>query len=376
MSPLLYSSRRAMEYAALPAPGKHRLGDSMKSFSEEIMSRPVQPGLNWLIADVSESKGKQELFTRQRPEVLETLRQAAIIQSTESSNRIEGVTVDRKRLAPLVLGKVKPKDRSEEEIVGYREALALIHKNHSQIMITPETLMRLHEICQGEVSGDAGQWKKVDNDIIEIFPDGSKRLRFKTMPWKEVPGAVEQLCLSYHHAYVQGLLHPLLAASSFVLDFLCIHPFRDGNGRTSRLLTLLLLYHQGLEVGRYISLERLVEDTKESYYDALNRSSSGWHDGEHDLVPWQSYFLSTIRSAYKEFEERVDRLGQSTSGNKTEDVKRAVQDFFGEFTISDVENRCPHVSRVHIRRILRGMREAGDLELKGSGRSAAWRKTK
>ncbi len=326
------------------------------------------------MTDVAESKGRQDLYIHQRPEVLETLRQAAIIQSTESSNRIEGVTVDRNRLAPLVLGKVKPKDRSEEEIVGYREALAWIHEDHASIEMTPKTLLRLHELCQGRVSGDAGQWKRVDNDIVEVLPDGSRRLRFKTLSWQKAPEAVEQLCLAFHDTNVQGRLPPLLASASFVLDFLSIHPFRDGNGRVSRLVTLLLLYRQGLEVGRYVSLERLVEETKESYYDVLNRSSSGWHEVEHDLVPWWSYFLSTVRQAYKEFEERVGQLNGPHRGAKTDDIRRVVERLGDEFSIVDVEARCTHVSRDHIRYVLRKMRDAGELSSSGTGRGAVWRK--
>jgi len=265
--------------------------------------------------------------------------------------------------------------RSEEEIVGYRRALAWVHEKHASIRVTPKTLQRLHKLAQGGFSGDAGQWKRVDNDIMEIMPDGNKKLRFSTVPWKEAPGMVEHLCLIYHDTNVRGRVPPLIACASFVLDFLCIHPFRDGNGRVSRLLTLLLLYHQDLEVGRYISLERIIEENKESYYDALNKSSAGWHELSHELVPWWFNFLSTVRNAYGEFEDKVGQLTGPQPGGKIVDIRRAVEELSDEFTITDVENRCPHVSRDYIRRVLRKMRDAGELRTKGKGRGASWRKT-
>lgn len=231
------------------------------------------------------------------PQILKTLREMALIESAESSNRIEGVMVERNRLRPLVLGNTRPRDRSEEEIVGYRLALNWIHANHSQIPITPETCLCLHSLAQGGTSGDAGQWKTTQNDILEIFPDGRRQVRFWPVAPDRVPAAMQELCLAYRHAIDQLKVTPLLASACLVLDFLCIHPFRDGNGRVSRLLILLSFYHHGFEVGRYISHERIVEQTNEDYYEVLKSSSTGWHEGEHDVMPWFNYLLSLWRRA-------------------------------------------------------------------------------
>ncbi|MBI3003278.1 MAG: Fic family protein [candidate division NC10 bacterium] len=219
-----------------------------------------------------------------------------------------------------MLGRARPRDRSEEEIIGYRNALNWIHTNPEAIAVSPETAQRLHAIAQAG-AGDAGRWKARDNEIIEILPDGRRVVRFRPVPAERTPAAVEQLCLGYRHATEQSLLPPLLALASFVFDFLCIHPFRGGNGRVSRLLNLLLLYHHGFRVGRYVSLERLIEDSKESYYDVLKRSSERWHEGQHDLVPWWSYCLGILRSAYREFEERMGAV-RAPRGAKTETSSR------------------------------------------------------
>jgi len=262
-------------------------------------------GTVWLLESLAESKGRQGLFEVQSPRLLEGLRRTTLVESVESSNRIEGVTVERERLEPLVLGTSKPRDRSEEEIVGYRRALAWIHEEFEEIRIEPATLKRLHALAQGGTSGDAGEWKRRQNEIVETHADGRRRVRFWPVEPNAVPEAVEELCLSYRHAIDQLKVTPLLAIACLVFDFLSIHPFRDGNGRVSRLLTLLALYEHGHTVGRYVSLERIVESTKESYYEVLFESSQGWHEGEHDVLPFFNYFLSTLRMAYREIEERA-----------------------------------------------------------------------
>ena len=256
----------------------------------------------WLLTDVAEAKGRQDLYTRQAPQILKSLRETALVQSVESSNRIEGVTVAPDRLVPLVLKNARPRDRSEEEIRGYRRALDLIHTSASELAITPELLRRLHEVIQ-EGSGDAGQWKRVENEIIEHREGAPPLVRFRPVLAAETPAAVEELCLSYRHAVGQSEAPPLVAVAALVFDFLCIHPFRDGNGRVSRLLTLLALYQHGYEVGRYISLERLIEESRADYYDVLRHSSEGWHEGRHDLLPWLNYFLSIVKRAYRELEQ-------------------------------------------------------------------------
>lgn len=260
----------------------------------------------WLLTDIAEAKGRQELYTRQAPQILQGLRETALVQSVESSNRIEGVTVAPDRLVPLVLENARPRDRSEEEIRGYRRALDLIHTSAGELAITPELLQRLHELIQ-EGSGDAGQWKRVENEIIEHRKDAPPLVRFRPVLAADTPAAVEELCLSYRHTVGQGEAPSLVAVAALVFDFLCIHPFRDGNGRVSRLLTLLALYQHGYEVGRYISLERLIEESRADYYDVLRRSSERWHEGRHDLLPWLNYFLSTVKRSYRELEEQAGR---------------------------------------------------------------------
>jgi Fic family protein len=234
------------------------------------------------------------------PEVVERLRESALVQSAESSNRIEGVEVEPGRAAALVLGNARPRNRSEEEVQGYRLALDLIHTKASELAVTPETVLRLHALAQ-EGSGDAGQWKQRDNEIVE-FPTagGPPRVRFKPVAAKETPAAMAELCRWYAREVDQRRVQPLVAGAALVLDFLCIHPFRDGNGRVARLIGLLALYHFGYDVGRYVSLERLIEETREEYYENLRLSSVGWHEGAHDLGPWLNYFLVIVRRAYLE----------------------------------------------------------------------------
>ena len=328
----------------------------------------------WLLEILAESKGRQQLFENQSPQILKTLREMALIESAESSNRIEGVTVEKKRLRPLVLGDTRPRDRSEEEILGYRLALNWIHTDHHKISITPEAFLKLHSLAQGGTSGDAGQWKTTPNDIIEILPNGRREVRFIPTAPEQVADAMEELCLGYRHSVDQLKVTPLLAVACLALDFLCIHPFRDGNGRIARLLTLLTFYHHGYKVGRYISHERIVEQTKEDYCETLKMSSGGWHEGEHDIMPWFHYLLSTWRMAYREFEERAGGK-RSKRGSKTELVEYALQNMVNPFGIADVEHLCPNVSRDTVRLVMNRWREEGRLEILGKGRDAKWQRT-
>lgn len=334
------------------------------------LSLPV--GTVWLLTDIAEAKGRQELYARQAPQVLNALRETAIVQSVESSNRIEGVTVQRERLRPLVVGRARPRDRSEEDIQGYRRALDLIHTRARDLSVTPDTLRRLHRIAQ-QGAADAGEWKQIENEIVEYRQGAPPIVRFRPVSVAETPAAIEELCLSYRHALAQESVPPLVAVGALVVDFLCIHPFRDGNGRVARVLTLLALYHHGYEVGRYISLERLVEESKDEYYETLFRSSQGWHEGQHDLLPWLNYFLTILRRAYREFEERVGQI-KSPRGAKTALVEAAVEAFPGEFTLADIERACPGVSRDMIRRVLRHLRRAGRVGCLGRGPGAPWRR--
>jgi Fic family protein len=264
-------------------------------------------GVVWLLDKLAESKGKQALYENESRRILNSLQEIALVEGAESSNRIDGVTVETERSRPLVLGNARPRDRSEEEVIGYRNALSWVHRNHDKVSIQPETLRRLHALAQEGTIGDAGAWKESQNEIVELDPEGRLEVRFQPLEPALVPAAVEELCRSYKDSVDQLRIIPLLAVAALVFDFLCIHPFRAANGRTSRLLTLLALYQHGYHVGRYISLERIIEQSKESYYDALRSSSLGWHGGTHDILPWFHYFISTIHTAYLELEERVGR---------------------------------------------------------------------
>lgn len=347
----------------------------MMSFRDNrLRDFAVPMGTAWLLNQLAESKGKQELFTRQASRLLNSLREMALLLSVESSNRIEGVTVAADRLRPLVLGNARPKDRSEQEITGYREALSLIHLEAEHLQITPDLVRRLHKLCQ-QGSGDAGQFKKQNNEVIELRAGAAPAVRFKCVPAEATPAAVDELCLVYRHAIDQDHIPPLIAAGAMVLDFLCIHPFRDGNGRVSRLLTLLALYRHGYEVGRYISLERLVEEAKEDYYEVLRQSSQGWHDGQHDLLPWLNHFLSIVRRAYVELERRAGQA-KAPRGAKTELLRQAIENISGGFTVSDLERLCPGTSRDHLRRRLKEMKASGQVTCMGHGPGAKWQKRK
>ena len=325
----------------------------------------------WLFNDIAEAKGKQELFTRQSPQTLKALREMALIQSTESSNRIEGVTVDAARLRPLVLGNTKPRDRSEQEVQGYRLALNEIHTRHEKLPINAATLKHLHALCQS-ASGDAGQFKKLDNEVIELKPGVAPIIRFRCVKAKETLAAVDELCLLYRHALDQHHITPIIATAALVLDFLCIHPFRDGNGRVSRLLTLLALYQHGYEVGRYLSLERLVEQSKEDYYENLNRSSQRWHEGKHAFTPWLNFFLAIIRRGYTEFEQRAGQV-KAPRGAKSGLVLAAIRQQPGNFQLADLERLCPGVGREWIRTLLSDLKVDGEVSCTGKGPAARWR---
>jgi Fic family protein len=314
-------------------------------------------GTVWMMEEIAQAKGKQELYTQQAPQLLKALREMAMVQSVESSNCIEGVTVAPERLRPLVLGNARPKDRSEQELQGYRDALELIHTGAADLPVNPETLKRLHHIIQ-EGSGDAGQWKAVDNDIIELRPGEAPRVRFRTLAVPKVPDAGEEMCLLYRHALDQEHVPALVATACLVLDFLCIHPFRDGNGRVSRLLTVLALYRHGYEVGRYISLERLIEDSKD-YYAVLQTSSTGWHEGKNELLPWLNYSLAIGRRAYLQFEKRAGQV-KSPRGAKTALLLAAIEGAPSAFHVADLQKACPGVSLDWIRQVLKQLRSEGN----------------
>ncbi len=327
---------------------------------------------SWYLSDLGEARGRQELFMRQSPQRLRVLREHALIESTVSSNRIEGVAVEPSRVATIVFGKPPLRDRNEEEVRGYREALSLIHEEPTRLPLSEETILELHRLTRGEI-WDAGRYKIEDGDIIEIAPDGRRRVRFRTVPASETPSSLRRLLALYHSEVDQRRTPPPVLMAAFNLDFLCIHPFRDGNGRVSRLLFLLQCYQLGFEVGRYISLERLIEDNKDRYYETLEQSSRGWHEGRHDPWPYINYLLFILKTAYAELERR---LGQTAAprGAKTELVKNAIRRMGDTFTLRQLEAVCPGVSRDMIRRVLRQLKTAGQVECLGRGPGARWQK--
>jgi Fic family protein len=343
---------------------------TLRQFSRKPENIPAIT--SWYLADLGEARGKQELFTRQSPQKLKVLREHALIESAVSSNRIEGVEVDQSRVRTVVFGKSLLKDRDEEEIRGYRDALKLIHEEGKNIPISEETILNLHRTIRGDV-WDAGKYKEKDGDIIERYANGRERVRFKTVKASKTPEAIGQLIGLWNDCLYEKWVHPLIALAAFNLDFLCIHPFRDGNGRVSRLLLLLQCYHLVYEVGRYISIERLIEQNKERYYETLEQSSQAWHEGKQDPWPYINYLLYVLKAAYKEFEERVGQM-KSPRGAKTALIEAAVNKVPREFSLNDLERACPGVSRDMVRRVLRDLRNEGKVECLGRGPGALWQK--
>ena len=294
------------------------------------------------------------------------------MRSKVSSNRIEGVTVDQKRIATLVFGRSKLRDRSEEEVRGYRDALRLIHERRKGLRVSERTVRRLHRLTRGEI-WDAGRYKEKDVDVIEKRKDGSARVRFRSVPASHTPAFMAETLESWNRGLKERWTHPLILLAASNLDFLCVHPFRDGNGRVSRLLLLLQSYHLGYEVGRYISLERLIEQNRERYYETLESSSRGWHGGRHDPWPYINFLLYVLKAAYREFEERVGRT-RSPRGAKADLVRQAVRGQEGDFRLVDIERACPGVGREWIRRLLAEMKRAGEVACSGRGPAARWRR--
>ncbi len=332
------------------------------------LSIPV--GTSWLLGSCMEARGKQKLWLRQKPEVLKVLREQAIIQSVESSNRLEGVTIPADRLRPVVLGKVKPRDRSEEELAGYRQALGWIFSRKRKVSVIPAVIQRLHAFAQGGFSGDAGEWKKRNNEIIEILPNGERKIRFVPTSARNTPKTMDALCRNYREAHDAQRVPPLLIVATFAFDLLCIHPFRDGNGRVSRLATTLLLQSHGFQVARYVSLERLIEQSKEDYYGVLVESSQGWHEGQNDLIPWWNYFLSVLRSAYREFERQVESTRSRPA--KSDLVRQTILAQVEQFTLGELAAQLPSASTQLIKKILTELKKQGKIRLVGRGRGARW----
>ncbi len=323
------------------------------------------------LTSLGEARGRQELYTRQSPQKLKTLREHALIESAVSSNRIEGVTIDRSRVATVVFGKSVLRDREEEEVRGYKEALKLIHDKSTSLPVSEETIKKLHYLSRGG-TGDAGEYKTKNSDIIEKYPDGRERIRFKTVSASETPCAMKQLVALWNDSLADNRVPELVLLAAWNLDFLCIHPFRDGNGRVSRLLLLQQLCHMGYEVGRYVSLEKIIEDTKDRYYETLELSSEGWHKGKNDPWPYINYILYTFKTACAEFESRFSRTS-APRGSKRQMVEGAILSMKGSFTVNDIMDKCPGVSIDTVRKIFKEQQKDGLIECLVQGRDAKWR---
>ncbi|MBC7794484.1 MAG: Fic family protein [Clostridia bacterium] len=311
------------------------------------------------------------MLKAQYPEALTSMREVAKIQSTESSNRIEGVVAPQQRVQALVFAGSAPVDRPEQQIAGYRDALALIHESAADMRPSANVIRQLHQILFRYTSSPGGAWKSAPNDITEERADGSTRIRFKPVPPFLVDSRMRELDDARERE--TGRYNELFVMAAYVFDFLCIHPFGDGNGRAARLLTLLFLYRAGYQVGAYISLERIIEESKESYYEALARSSAGWHEGNHDLTPWTEYLLGTITRGYHDFAQRASTLSR-TYGGKTVRVRAAVAQLSTEFRREDIERLTPDISTQMIRVVLDQLKSEGAVEAVGRGRSAKWKK--
>lgn len=324
-----------------------------------------------LIAAIYKEVGKQELYLKQRPEELEKLVEIAKIQSTEASNAIEGIVTTSTRIKQLVEEKTAPKNRDEQEIAGYRDVLNIIHESFDAIPITQNYILQLHKILYSHMNNPlAGRTKNVQNYISATYPDGSVKTLFTPLAPFETPEALDRICEEYNRVIGNMELEPLIAIPMFIHDFLCIHPFNDGNGRMSRLLTTLLLYRNGFYVGKYISLEAKIAKNKDLYYDALAKSQTGWHEGAEDAVPFIKYILGTILAAYKDFEERFALVETKLSALET--VRLASQNKVGRFTKQDIREFCPSLSISSIEGALRKMVASGELKREGNGKNTCY----
>ena len=321
-----------------------------------------------LIAAIYKEAGKQELYLKQRPEELEKLVEIAKVQSTESSNAIEGIVTTSTRIRQLVEDKTTPKNRDEQEIAGYRDVLNIIHESFDAIPITPNYILQLHKILYSHMNNPAaGKTKSVQNYISATYPDGSTRTIFTPLDPFETPNSLENICNELNLVIGNNALEPLIAIPIFIHDFLCIHPFNDGNGRMSRLLTTLLLYRSGFYVGKYISLEAKIAKNKDLYYDALKKAQNGWHEGNADVVPFIKYLLGTILSAYKDFEDRFALV--ETKLPALEKVRRATMTKIGRFSNQDIRELCPSLSISSIEGALRRLVDEGEIKREGNGKN-------
>ena len=341
----------------------------MRSFDYcEKWKKLLTPEIVSYLTQIHEFKGEQTLFIEAKADTLTQLVEIAKIQSTEASNKIEGIYTSDERLKALVKDTTRPRTRNEREIAGYRDVLNTIHESHDYIPPKPSIILQLHrDLYKFEGFNVGGKYKTADNIIEEEDAVGNKYVRFKPMSAWETPEAIEELCKAFDEALATAQIDPLVLIPMFILDFLCIHPFNDGNGRMSRLLTLLLLYRAGYIVGKYISIEKLIETTKDSYYECLQASSLKWHGDENDYEPFVKYVLGVVVAAYREFSSRVSLL--TTEGmSKPDRVKEIIRATLGPITKTEILDKCPDISQVTVQRALADLLESGQITKIGGGR--------
>lgn len=341
--------------------------DYKKEYSKLLSSDIVS-----MLTTIHEYRGEQTLFIEAKSDVLDQLLEIAKIQSTEASNRIEGIITTNERLKKIVRDKTMPKTRSEKEIAGYRDVLTTIHDSHDYIPPRPSMILQLHrDLYKFSGKSIGGSFKNSDNIIAEELADGTQRVRFQPVAAWETPAAIDNLCSAFDKTINDPEMDPLLVIPMFILDFLCIHPFNDGNGRMSRLLTLLLLYRAGYIVGKYISIEKLISDSKETYYEVLQDSSYGWHEGANDYGPFVRYLLGIIVAAYRDFSSRVQLL--TTSGlSKPERIREIIKGHIGKITKSEIMAMCPDISQVTVQRTLTELLKNNEITKIGGGRYTSY----
>ena len=332
----------------------------------------LTPEIVQMVGSIHEHKGKQELFLEANIDELKTLLEVALIQSTGASNRIEGIFTSDKRLEELVSQKAEPRNRSEQEIAGYREVLSTIHEGYEYITPRPNIILQLHRDLYSYSQGTAGgSYKNSDNVIAETDAEGHQKARFIPVPAFQTAEAMEELCTRFLEAWEADHIDKLILIPMFILDFLCIHPFNDGNGRMSRLLTLLLFYKAGYIVGKYVSMEMLIEKTKETYYEALQASSTGWHEGENSYEPFVKYYLGIMLKAYNEFESRVEHL-KHRSLSKPDRIKAVIDNKVGKITKKEIMELCPDISKITVERTLTNLVKSGYIAKVGAGPSTGY----
>lgn len=328
----------------------------------------LTPEIVGMLTKIHEFKGEQNLFIEAHADELTELMEIAKIQSTEASNRIEGIFTSDERLKKLVMDKTTPKSRAEQEIAGYRDVLNTIHENYDYVQVKSGIILQLHRDLYRFMGSEAGGYfKTADNVIAEMDNNGNKKVRFNPVPAWETPDAIEKICEALDEVFKNENIDPLIVIPMFVLDFLCIHPFNDGNGRMSRLLTLLLLYRSGYIVGKYISIEKMIESSKETYYEALQASSTGWHEEDNNYIPFIIYMLGIALASYREFSSRVRML--TTSGfTKGERIGEIIKQTVGTITKTEIMKKCPDISQITIQRALIDLQEQGKISKVGGGR--------